>query len=273
MAGISYEFKVDLAIIISLFSILLTVALSILQNRAKRRSERIRAYEAVYEDASFILEFPFHKRSSIAKAQLYYNDDPELQAAVRAFRDSHWMSQMWGRSEFIPSRIKGEHERFEFLKRVMEEATKFDQELFSFRISITLPDRSPVYHLNNPEVAERLTRVMRHVGRNLSLFSKHLRQYWEQAKFKDPQDVKDLYEQCLKVCSDFFQHNPREFDDPFYDLLEGIRREYRSLIGRKSEAIRLKLRLYQYGIRHPFWYFRVRKMSKEFVRKTRRGIP
>lgn len=259
MLAIEYEWKVDFAIIVALFSLCLTVGLSILQNRAKRRLERIRAYEAIYEDVSFVLEYPFRKRESIAKGQLYSSEDPGLQAAVRAFRNAHWMNQMWGTSRFIPEGIENEHEKYEFLERVTEESRKFDEELFSFRIGLNLAERSPVYHLDNLEVAERLGRVMKHVGHNLSLFSHNIRRAWESAKFKDPQDIKTLYEQCIDVCANFFEHNPRDFEDPFHDLLEAVRQEYRTLTRRKKEVFVWGLQRNWFKVRHPIMHFKVRR--------------
>jgi hypothetical protein len=45
MANFSYEWKVDFAILFSLTSLVITVASSVIQARAKRKAERIRAYE------------------------------------------------------------------------------------------------------------------------------------------------------------------------------------------------------------------------------------
>jgi hypothetical protein len=112
------------------------------------------------------------------------------------------------------------------------------------------PDLSPVYHLEDKEVATRLARIIKHVGGNLSSFSTEIRRSWESIKFMEPREVRDLYEQSLQFCPNYFKHNPRGFDDPFHDLPEAIRREYRALTLSRSEIVKRKVWRYWWKIRY-----------------------
>jgi t-SNARE complex subunit (syntaxin) len=99
--------------------------------------------------------------------------------------------------------------------------------------------------VGEPEIGQRLARVIGHVGRNLSQFSSKIQRSWERAKFENPEDIKHKYQQCLRVCPDFFEHNPRDFEDPFHDMLEAIRQEYRRLTRRKIDSWSSSLRRLQ----------------------------
>lgn len=75
----------------------------------------------------------------------------------------------------------------------------------------------------------------------MSSFSEEIRRSWENIKFMNPSAVRDLYEQSLQFCPNYFKYNPRSFDDPFHDLPEALRREYRALTLMKMEKIKRKL--------------------------------
>jgi hypothetical protein len=270
--------RIDLALLLGAINSLGVFMLAIAQGRAKRRTEKIRAYEAVYEDACFVLEHPFRRRDELAKARQYKNDDPALEAAVRSYLDAHWMERVWSGAGFIPANLKSDDERHAFGERVRQEAAAFERELFGIRIRIRLsiPERSPVYHLDDNEVNVRLTRILRYVGSHLSLFSPAIRKHWETAKSRDALEVRQEYERGLRVCPDFFAHNPRGFDDPFFDLPQAIRQEYRRLVKprRKLGNSRAVWKLRRAGsriggllssLRHPITTLHVR-------RKLRRAL-
>jgi len=235
---IQYDWKIDFAIVLSVVSILISIVSSVFSHRHQRKKERIRAYEEVYSHASFILEYAFHKRSAEVDLEGYHNEDPALEKSVREYLDAHWMSRMWGSQRFVPSLITDPEEKSAFLQKVSDEASKYQNEKFQEVVGMGLNERSPVYHIKDDQVAERMVKIINHVGVNLSLFSNGIKKSWESVKFRNPDDVRRQYEQCLSVCKNFFKHNPRDFDDPFYDLLEAIRQEYRQLTRSNKQRIR-----------------------------------
>lgn len=89
MINLTYEWKVDFAFIISVMAMIFSFAVWILDKRRTLKIERIRAYEEIYEDVCFILEFPSILRNRKIKQIHYINEDPELQKAVRMYVDSH----------------------------------------------------------------------------------------------------------------------------------------------------------------------------------------
>jgi len=274
--------KADLALILGAINTACVVVLAIWQGRAKKKVRRLGAYEAVYEDASFVLTYPFRCRAKAARAKQYENDDPEVEEAVRSYLDAHWMKRMWPGTSFVPERLKTDEERRAFRRRVSEEADAFDRDLFRLQIELSLPERSPVYHLEDDEVNARLTKILHYVGAHLSLFSPRIRDFWEKAKFLDPQETKSEYERGLEVCPHFFEHNARDFDDPFLDLLEAVRQEYRAMsrprINPSSWAVAWKLRHmvgklrhWLSALRHPVMSFRVHRRLRKAMRNSAPG--
>jgi hypothetical protein len=108
---------------------------------------------------------------------------------------------------------------------------------------------------------------MSYVGRHLSLYSYKARQAWEDAKFKDADEVRGEYEKALNACPNYFKHNPRDFPDPFYDLLECIRQEYRELTRTRSflagSRIKWKTGSLFWKLRHPIQTFKDHKLKKQ----------
>jgi hypothetical protein len=237
MPSISYEWKVDFALILSILSILSTIVLWLIEHRNNRKLVRVQAYEEIYNDACFLLEFPLHKRDRDAKRIQYVNKDPELQKAVRSFLALHWMDQYWSHQKYVPSTITDEEQRRSFIKLVFSEANNFRNNLISYASDFSVPELSPAFHIDEPEVSEHLEYIIRYVGKHLSSFSRPIRRHWESARFVSPIEVKNKYERATKVCPGYFEHNARDFEDPFYDLLVSIRREYRDITKNRKEAI------------------------------------
>jgi hypothetical protein len=242
---LSYEWKVDFAILLALASLVATIVLYWLQASAKTREARLRAYEDVFEDVSWLLLHPHQLRKEGADRIQYDHPDPDFQAAVRAYLSAHWMERMWGQRTIVPTSI-GENDRFEYFMKVMETAREHSDRQFHHRASIDVPEQSPVYYMDTAEFANRLEGVMRRVGARLSLFSANVRRHWEKARFMDPAEVRASYEAALRVCSEFFQHNTRDFDDPYCDLLLALRREYRELSTSVGTRVKWWLRGLQY---------------------------
>lgn len=283
MQGISYEFKIDFALIMAVLSVIITISFWVLDKLSKNKKERIRAYEAVYDDACFVLEFPLHRRKKEAEKIEYIHSDPNIQLPVRKYLDSHWMDQTWGTRKFAPENLSTEGERRQFLKTIFDEAQKFQDQQFNYRLDLSVADRSPVFHFDSPELADRVGAIFKFVGKNLSLFSRPVQELWESAKFKDPQEVKREYERSLKVCPHFFQHNPRDFDDPFFDILVLIRQEYRKLISPPMIDFRWKIssKLWKLGrpfrwIRNKYWkidLYMSKKKSERSLKQLMKGNP
>lgn len=261
MADFTYEWKVDFALVLSAISMLSSFAVWIFDKRRTRKIERIRAYEEIYEDACFIFEFPLRKRENIAKQIQYMNDNPDIQNAVRTYLNLHWPDQMWGIKKFVPPSLKSESEKLNFVVKIREEASKFQDMLHSQMFDIALAERSPVFYWDESEIKERMAKIMKHVGQRFSLFSSDIQSCWESAKFKDPLDIKHEYEKAIAVCKNYFDHNRRDFDDPFFDLVEKLKREYLSLIRQRKERILWAFQRYFWRIKHPIRFLKSLKKS------------
>jgi hypothetical protein len=85
MINLTYEWKVDIAILLGLTNIAISAISYIFKSRAKRKEARIRVYEKVYEDACFLAEYPYRQNLNARKSRFYSNDNVELQNAVRVY--------------------------------------------------------------------------------------------------------------------------------------------------------------------------------------------
>jgi hypothetical protein len=176
--------------------------------------------------------------------------------------DSHWMEQAWGRATFIPSHITDERQKMEFMRRVHDEASKFSDRLYAEKFKLTLPELSPVFHLDEPEIDKRLKRIIEHIGRRFSLFSEDVGRLWGLARISEPFDIRGEYEKAIQACKNYFDHNPRGFEDPFHDLVKLICQEYRLMTPTKKQKIEeliWELKRLLWRIRHPIKYYRMRK--------------
>lgn len=241
----SYEWKVDFAVLVSLLAVSFTIIRWIIEKRGKIRREKIQAYEQVFEDANFILLYPFKKKRADSRSVEYQHPDPEFQNAVRLYLDSHWMNRMYGMNKYLPSTVKDRAEQYDYMAKVQAEATSFQDKIFALQSDFTMAQMSPVFHMENDELNSRFANVMDYVGKHLSLFSPRIQRLWEDANYHDPSEVKHKYEKCLAVCPKFFRHNVQDFDDPYLEILDRIRMEYRALKQEriKEMVIALKLRI------------------------------
>jgi hypothetical protein len=121
MLNLTYEWKVDIAILLALLNLAISAISYIFKSRAKRKEARIRVYEKVYEDASFLAEYPYRQKINASKSLLYCNDNVELQTAVRAYLDSELMGRGWALVDSTPKNLTGD-ERLEFMGLVQKES-------------------------------------------------------------------------------------------------------------------------------------------------------
>lgn len=233
----TFKFTVNFAVILSFISMVVSFSLWIWERRNNRTRRKIDVYEEIFEDVCFILEVPLHKRRDLLKENEYINADNDIQEGVRKYINSHWMEQMWGAKKFIPSHLTTEKEKHAFIRKVIDEAHNYQDKISSYVLDISIPEQSPVYYIDESHIKRRFEKITNHVGHNLSYFSDNVKDSWERIRFYEASEIKNQYEKALKICSNFFEQNPRDFDDPFYDLLVDIRKEYRSLTRKKLEIV------------------------------------
>jgi hypothetical protein len=266
---ITFQWQINFAVILSLLAVFITLVRWLVESRQKKKKERIQAYEEVFEDACYILMFPYQQRRVETKNREYVNSDPKLEKAVRDYVGSHWMKNTWGGSRINLSDQIDMDAHFAFIKLVQDEARKYQDSLLAEQYDVDLYEQSPVYHLKNQEVTSRMNRVMSYVGRHLSLFSDDITRAWEDVTFKDPEEIQKEYEKALEVCDQYFRHNPRGFSDPFYDMLKSIRQEYRELARRRGSIIHTesiwKIRHLYWVISHPIRSFKKRREMKKIA--------
>jgi hypothetical protein len=263
LSKLSTEAVAFLALIISVVDIVATVLFWFFNRYSKQRIERIRAHEEVYPDTCFILSFPLRKREEEAKAKRYCSKNLQLQKAVRAYIEADPMERFWNPSRFIPPELTGETPKKRFLQVVAKEARRFEEKLWAHRINLAEPELSPVFYLDNPEIKKRMTQIMEHVGKNLSLFGTQVRSAWEASRYKDPKDVRQEHQKNLQMCSRYYEFHPHDFDDPYYDLIKGISHEYHWLRKEWRERVTSTLLM-------PYWRLRHQIRSRFKSRRKRR---
>jgi hypothetical protein len=273
--NLTYDWKVDFAVIISSVAFLFTFIRWYLDSRYKRKREKIQAYEEIFDDACYILEYPIRKRQTEAKQKQYVNSDSELQLAVRKYLDSYWIGHIWGATRFTPPRITDIEGQLQYIRKIQKEANAYRDSISKFKFDIDLPEMSPVFHLSEPDIKKRLLYIISYVGRHLSQFSDDIQRAWQDSRFDEPEDVHKKYDQALASCKNFFKYNNRDFTDPYYDLLNTIRRDYRELTSKRfssrfskqlwSRLLRLRwsLESFIWKIIHPIENFKNRRILKD----------
>ena len=234
----TYEWKVDLALLVAVSNVVFTVISGIAQRWERRKSERLAAYDEVIHDVRDILLFPMKRNDERVEEQGYENQqDPELEAAVKKYLDLHWMESWLGLERLAPSRLTKRLDRLRFIQEVQREASEFRARQWDSRLSLNPLQLSPVSQFENPEIAERFAQVMRSLGRRLSACSPVVRELWVRAKTADAAETRRDYERALRVCPNYFEHNERDFADPFHDLLKRVQEEHRALTRTTRELI------------------------------------
>ena len=180
--------------------------------------------------------------------------------AVRNYIDSHILVQLsYNYDEYMPSNINSQTDKEKYLSEVAAAASKFSEEVSDLEFNLEIPNLSPVYYIENEDILKRLQNIIYHVGKNLSLFSEKVRDFWSDTLTGNPKDVKNEYEKGLTVCPHYYSHNPRDFDDPYFDLVSQIRDDYNKMTRKKLESISFKIRYYGFRILHPIQAYKEHK--------------
>ena len=109
MSEISFQWKVDFALVLSLVALFITTIRWYFENRGKKKRMKIEAYEKVFDDAIFIILYPFKYKKEKAHQKEYFNDDPDFQKSVRYYLNSHYLSHSIGDiHKFVPSHINNQ---------------------------------------------------------------------------------------------------------------------------------------------------------------------
>jgi len=262
----TYQWKVDFAIILSFVALLISIIRWYLDKRNKRKSRVLEAYEKVFDDAMYILLYPRKYRRELANQKQFIHPDPIFEKAVRNYLDSHILVQLsYDYDEYMPSNINSHTDKQKYLSEVAVAASKFSKEVSDLEFNLELPNLSPVYYIENEDILKRLQNIINNVGKNLSLFSEMVRDFWSDTLTGNPKDVKNEYEKGLAICPHFFSHNPRDFDDPYFDLVSQIRNDYNKMTRKKLETISSKIRYYGFRILHPIQAYKIYKENKNFL--------
>jgi len=244
MDGITYQWKVDFALILSFFVLLFTLVRWFIEHKEKKKNKILEAYEKVFDDAIYILLHPLRYKKEITNKKEFTHDDPEFEKAVRNYLSSHFHNRSVGNIEkFIPNNIIDQIEQLKYLHKVAKAANEFKSEISNEQLSLDISSLSPVNYFDNDEINLRFQRIIDNIGKNLSLFSENAQIYWSDILTSDPIEVKNEYHKSLEVCPNYFRHNSRDFADPYLDLLQNIRDDYRKLTKKKFEYFGWKTRL------------------------------
>jgi hypothetical protein len=266
VSEVTYNWKIDFAIILAAISFLFTLGKLIFENRAKKKKSRIEVYEKVFDDTIFILLHPLKYKKELASQKKFTDPDPEFESAVRNYLNSHILSRLSSNlDKYVPSSITNQRDKLKYLIRVTEAAMKFRSEVSYEQFALNIPNMSPVNYFDNEEINMKFQNIVQVVGKNLSLFSKDVQYHWSDILTKNPNEVKIEYQKGLEVCSEYFVHNRRDFKDPFYDLLIQIRDDYRKMTRKKIDTIIDIIRYYGFRIKHPIQGYRIYKENKKLL--------
>jgi hypothetical protein len=263
VSEVTYNWKIDFAIILAAITFLFTLGKLVFENRAKKKKSRIEVYEKVFDNTIYILLYPLNYQKEIAKQKKYENPDEEFQEAVRNYLNSNIYSTTYSKlGNIVPKRITNDSEKLSYLSKVQEEAHSFEEKIMDEQFDLDLSKLSPVNYFENSDIKNRFEDIVQKVGKQLSFFSDDVQRYWHDIITSDPKEVIKQYNDSLEICPNFFQHNPRGFSDPYIDILESIRNDYKKMTKKKIETFVGKVRYYGFRIKHPIQGYRIYKEKK-----------
>lgn len=263
MEDITYQWKIDFALILSLLAIFISFVRWYFERRTLKKNKVLQAYEKVFDDAIFILLYPLKFKKELAGKKQFNHSDPEFEKAVRKILNTNMLRRYTSHYDEIDFSDKEEsNKKLEYFKTVYEAASKFENEIMNESLSLSIHELSPINYFDNELIKQKFENIIQVVGKNLSLFSPDVQKYWSDTIIEDPDKVKLEYENCLEICANYFTHNPREFPDPFYDLLTKIRDDYRRMTRKKFENFGWKTKRYFNKIIHPIKSYKYYKEMK-----------
>jgi|GEM_PF-2566528 len=266
ISEVTYNWKIDFAIILAAISFLFTLVKWFYDNLCKTKKSRIEVYEKVFDNAVYILLYPLNHQKEIAKQKRYENSDEEFQEAVRNYLNSNIYSTTYSKIDsLVPKRITNDSEKMKYLARVQAEAHSFEEQIMDEQFGLDLPKLSPVYYFDNNDIKIRFEDIVQKVGKQLSYFSDDVQRYWHDIITSAPNEIIKQYNDSLAVCPNYFQHNRREFSDPYIDILESIRNDYRKMTRKKIEIVVEKIRYYGFRIKHPIEVYNIYKENKNIL--------
>lgn len=245
---LTYDLKVDLAILIALLSIFGNIFKTLYDHFHKKKIKQIDALEKVFGIASELLYYPFKSREEYIKTHQYKNNNKDIEKAVRFYTSARWEELYYGTNKIFPSYIKSDKDREDFLNTVTNEAKSFKDSEFKYIYSLNAYEKSPVFYFNKKNYKKKFDELFSFVINHSTSFPKSIIKHATDILYCDHHEVKSNYESVLRVCNNYFQHNKMDFKDPYYDLLFNIRETYLLLNQSYYERIheylyRLKIKL------------------------------
>lgn len=223
---LTYDLKVDLAIIIALLSIFGNIYKTLYDHFHKKKIKQIDALEKVFGIASELLYYPFKSRKEYIKKNQYKNINKDIEKAVKFYTTSRWEELYYGTTRIFPSYIKTDKEREEFHNTVINEAKALKDSEFKYIYSLNAYEKSPICYFNKKEYKKKFDELFSFVINHSTSFPKIIIKYATDILYCDHHEIKSNYESALRVCKNYFQHNKMDFEDPYYDLLLNIREMY-----------------------------------------------
>ncbi len=173
-------------------------------NRNKRLAERLRSYEAILGDVLHLTAHPWKAKERTAEAMEFDHDDPELRDAVRAYLKAGSFRTLLPPEKFVPKRITSDQEKLEFAMTITRHARNHKDRVLETEREISTYEFSPVHHLDDPDIDERLATILDHVGKNLSSFGPQTRSRWRETTLVGPDEVRQRYRECIEMCPHSF---------------------------------------------------------------------
>jgi hypothetical protein len=220
--------KSQIAIYISLGSFAvssLSFLFSVRQSKLNKKSERLRAYDKVYHDASDLLLF--HFKNSVEKP--FSSDDKNLEKAVNEYANAHWVEKTYGVNTYMPDDIETDEEKQLFNQKVQDAYYVYEREKHHIPFEEMLNHQSPVFHMDNDDFSIRFNRLLSHVSENISMFSPVIVENWEKMRLLSPEKVKNEYLSLKRVNEFACEAIEESVEDPYLRMLLSIRHEHRQL--------------------------------------------
>lgn len=256
-----------IALVIACLDIFATFVMWLVNNSHRKIEARIKVYEEIYPEIINILTYPALKMKSDLNTKQYggskyKNSSPDFQKAVRDYLDADFFDRFWNTEQFIPEGMTNKTSIKRFLQVVGNEAQRFEAKKLAHISDQFQAKFSPVYYFEDPKIEKQITKILKHIGKNLTSFGAQVRADWLSCRYKSPHEVLLAHQENLSHSPRFYELHPGELNDPYFSLITNLNDEYNSLHRSWKAKYFLKIEI-------TFWRTknRIRKLFYQFREK------
>lgn len=242
--SIEFEWKIDFPLILTILSVIGSFFYTFFSNRKNKNLNELKSLADIYKNVIQLLKTPGRIRN---ESFCYTNGDKIVEAIVnrriKEFDDELDTYWSYYNKKYPELQDLSEEEQKVILEKVDAEYQKAMDERISFKGLIL----SPAFYCDQVDVYKQLLDMSSYLATNSFIFCKIIRNQIERIIEIDPREIMSKYKTQLEHDSEYFNHNPVLFEDPYRYMLILLRRRYEWLSMSFFERLIEKFRQVRYS--------------------------